>query len=160
MVSIQKHFLDLLHIQCTFIWRAWTFAVMICGSCQEPNFSHCVPGYSSFVHLANTAAELECHHRGQLANAPPLVSALPQPSLLYNCQLTTTDTDGEQKHRTGKGRQPPTGVRKQEDSTHTVQERILPDNIINSFILNIFFIFIFSFFLLFKMIFIFYLFFF
>ena len=68
----------------------------------------------------------------------PLFSSLPQPSLLYKCQLTTTDTDGEQKHRTGKGREPPTGVRKQEDSTHTVQERILPDNISNSFIFNIF----------------------
>lgn len=76
-------------------------------------------------------------------------SALPQPSLLYKRQLTTTDTDGEQKHRrTGKGREPPTGVRKQEDSTHTVQERILPDNIINSFILNLFF-FLFLFFSLF-----------
>lgn len=72
--------------------------------------------------------------------SPSLLSALPQPSLLYKCQLTTTDTDGEQKHRrTGKGREPPTGVRKQEDSTHTVQERILPDNIINSFTLNFFF---------------------
>lgn len=87
-------------------------------------------------------------------------SALPQPSLLYKRQLTTTDTDGEQKHRrTGKGREPPTGVRKQEDSTHTVQERILPDNIINSFILNLFFLIsiffslflIFSFFYFFKL---------
>lgn len=87
-------------------------------------------------------------------------SALPQPSLLYKRQLTTTDTDGEQKHRrTGKGREPPTGVRKQEDSTHTVQERILPDNIINSFILNLFFFIsiffslflIFSFFYFFKL---------
>lgn len=77
-------------------------------------------------------------------------SALPQPSLLYKRQLTTTDTDGEQKHRrTGKGREPPTGVRKQEDSTHTVQERISPDNIINSFILNLFFFFYFFFFSLF-----------
>lgn len=66
--------------------------------------------------------------------------ALPQPSLLYKCQLTISDTDGERKHRrTAKGREPPTGVRKQEDSTHTVQERILPDNIINSFILFCFF---------------------
>lgn len=84
---------------------------------------------------------------------PPLFSALPQPSLLYKCQLTTTDTDGEQKHRrTGKGREPPTGVRKQEDSTHTVQERILPDNIINSFILN-FFLKSFLFFYFFKLLF-------
>lgn len=90
-------------------------------------------------------------------NAPPLFSALPQPSLLYKCQLTTTDTDGEQKHRrTGKGREPPTGVRKQEDSTHTVQERILPDNIINSFILNFFFILIFSVFYFFKLFFFFF----
>lgn len=71
-------------------------------------------------------------------DTPPLFYSLPQPSLLYKCQLTTTDTDGEQKHRTGKGREPPTGVRKQEDSTHTVQERILPDNITNAFILNFF----------------------
>lgn len=73
-------------------------------------------------------------------DTPPLFYSLPQPSLLYKCQLTTTDTDGEQKHRTGKGREPPTGVRKQEDSTHTVQERILPDNITNAFILNFFYL--------------------
>lgn len=117
---------------------------MICGSCQEQT-SQMVSRAQIALPTCSSAAELECHHRGQLVTAPPslsspLLSSLPQPSLLYKCQLTTTDTDGEQKHRTGKGREPPTGVRKQEDSTHTAQERILPDNIINSFILNFFFL--------------------
>lgn len=109
---------------------------MICGLCQEPTSYICVPGAHSFASFSTAAAKLECHHRGQLVNA--LASPLPQPSPLHKCQLTRPDTDGEQKHRTGDGRERPTGVRKQEDSTHTVQERILPDNIINSFIFTTF----------------------
>lgn len=38
--------------------------------------------------------------------------ALPQPSLLYKSQLTTTDTDGEQKHRKDKQRKRNTHRRK------------------------------------------------
>lgn len=118
-----------------------------------PKLFKLCPRQKQLLPTLSTTAELECHHRGQLGNASPLFSALPQPSLLYKCQLTTTDTDGEQKHRrTGKWTEPPTGVRKQEDSTHTVQERILPDNIIIYFKLFYFFLFlIFSFFYFFKL---------
>lgn len=124
----------------------------MCASGQEQTFQIVSQAQSALPTLS-TAAELECHHGGQLVNTPPLFYSLPQPSLLYKCQLTTTDTDGEQKHRTGKGREPPTGVRKQEDSTHTVQERILPDNITNAFILNFFFYLNLLLFLLFYIIF-------
>lgn len=85
--SVQKCFLDLLHIQWTFIWRTWTYAGTICGSCQDPDSSHCVPGLSSFVHLANTAAELERHHSGGLVKAPP--SRLRSASTLAAVQLPT-----------------------------------------------------------------------
>ncbi|KAM7396579.1 hypothetical protein PAMP_019612 [Pampus punctatissimus] len=51
--------------------------------------------------------------------------ALPQPSLLYKCQLTTTDTDDEQKHRrTGKGRELPTG---QQGAATTVYCAVAPE---------------------------------
>lgn len=44
-------------------------------------------GLSSFVHLANTAAELERHHSGGLVKAPP--SRLRSASTLAAVQLPT-----------------------------------------------------------------------
>lgn len=111
------------------------------------SFQNCVVGMDRSASFS-AAAELECHHRGQLLKAAPILCLSLSLSVLClnprhwtNANLTTTDTDGEQKHRTGNGREPPTGVRKQEDSTHTVQERILPDNNINSFIYLFFYLF-------------------
>ncbi|TNN70925.1 hypothetical protein EYF80_018910 [Liparis tanakae] len=46
-----KVLFELLHIQLAVTCRAWTCAVMSGGSCQELNFSNCVPGIDS---VANT----------------------------------------------------------------------------------------------------------
>lgn len=42
---------ELLHIQLAVTCRAWTCAVMSGGSCQELNFSNCVPGIDSFANM-------------------------------------------------------------------------------------------------------------
>lgn len=141
VVLIKERFLHKTstNICSNYLWRA-----------PGTDCSNCVPGNCELCQRLALLLLLDWSAITEVSGErSSLCPSLPQPSLLYKCQPTTTDTDGEQKHGTGKGREPPTGVRKQEDSTHTVQERILPDNIINSFILNFFgFDFFFDFFIL------------